>query len=75
MGEILTREEIERRFVSEFVLVEDPETTPMLEVIRGRVLWHCKDRDELYEKMLELRPRSSAVVFTGKLPDDVVYIL
>ncbi len=75
MGEILTREEIERRFVSEFVLVEDPETTPMLEVIRGRVLWHCKTRDELYEKMLELRPRSSAILFTGKLPDDMVYVL
>ena len=70
MNTVMTYEEIEREFASEWVLLEDPETTPMLEVIRGKVLWHCKDRDELYRKALELRPRDSAVLYTGKISGD-----
>ncbi len=48
--------EIESRFKSAWVRLEDPETTEMLEVKGGKILWHGKDRDEVYRKSLELRP-------------------
>src|SRR5438067_13666613 len=41
---------IQARFPSEWVLLEDPETSEMLEVRSGNVLWHSKDRDEVYRK-------------------------
>jgi len=75
MSEILSLSEIEVRFQSEWVLLEDPETTESLEVRGGRVLWHSKDRDEVYRKARELRPRHSAILYTGKLPKDVVVVL
>ena len=56
---------IQARFPSEWVLLEDPETSEMLEVRSGKVLWHSKDRDDVYHKALELRPRHSAIVYTG----------
>ena len=75
MGEIMVMADIESRFKSEWVLLEDPETTEVLEVKSGKVLWHSKDRDELYRKALELRPKHSAIVYTGTIPDDMVIVL
>ena len=75
MGEILTREEMEQRFDGEWVLVGDPELTDMNEVVRGEVLSHSPDRDEVYGRALELRPKSAATLCFKKIPDDVVIIL
>jgi hypothetical protein len=75
MNEVLTLAEIQTRFDSEWILLEDPETTEHLEVKSGKVLWHCKDRDELDRKALELRPKHAAILFTGTIPDDVAVVL
>jgi len=75
-NEVLSLAEIQSQFKSEWVLLEDPETTETLEVKRGKVLWHCKDRDELYRKVGELKPRHSAIVFTGAVvPEGTATIL
>jgi len=75
MDEILTLAEIESRFVAEWVLVEDPETDESLEVQRGRVRYHSKDRDEVYRKAVGLRPKRFAVLYTGQLPEDAAVVL
>jgi L,D-peptidoglycan transpeptidase YkuD (ErfK/YbiS/YcfS/YnhG family) len=75
VNEIMTAEEINERFPSEWVLVEDPETEPNLTVTQGKVLWHSPNRDELYNKAVELRPKSSAILFTGKPSADMIFIL
>ena len=67
--------EIERRFESEWVLLEDPQTTASLEIIGGKVLWHSKDRDEVHRKARELQPRHSAIVYTGTIQDETVVVL
>lgn len=68
-------EEINSRFVSEWVLLEDPDTSESLEILSGKVLWHSRDRDEVYRKARELRPKHSAILYTGKLPKDMVIVL
>jgi hypothetical protein len=75
MDELMTIAEIEARFPSEWVLVEDPETNEALEVLRGRVRCHSKDRDEVYAKAVELRSKRSAVLYTGDFPEDEEFIL
>jgi hypothetical protein len=75
MDTILTLTEIENQFDSEWVLVSDPETDEALEVRGGNVLWHSPDRDEVYQKAIELRPRRFAVLYMGQLPEDVAIIL
>ena len=46
MGETITIAEIQSRFQSEWVLLEDPQTNESLDVKSGKVLYHSKDRDE-----------------------------
>ena len=75
MAEIMSIEEIEARFKSEWILLEDPETDENLKVRRGKVLCHSKDRDEVYRKAMELRPKHSAFLFTGKPRKGMVIVL
>ena len=75
MDEILTRAEIETRFASEWILIADPEADEYLNVVRGRVVAHSGDRDEVYQKAVDLRLKHSAFLYTGSIPDEVVVIL
>ncbi|MDI6777510.1 MAG: hypothetical protein QMD03_09825 [Syntrophales bacterium] len=73
--DFLTISEIQTQFASEWVLIEDPETTESLEVKSGKVLWHSKDRDEIYRKARELSPEHSAILYTGRVPKEMVVVL
>jgi hypothetical protein len=75
VNEVLTREEIEARFDREWVLVGDPELDKDLEVVRGKVLWHSKDRDEVYQKSIDLRPKRGAFLYIGPWPENMEYVL
>jgi len=75
MSEVLTIAEIESRFPSEWVLVKDPQTNEALEVQSGRVLYHSLDRDEVYRKAVELRPKRFAMLYTGTIPQDTGIVL
>jgi hypothetical protein len=75
MSEVTSIEKIKADFDSEWVLIENPETTETLEVKGGTVLWHSKDRDELYRKALELKPKHSAILYLGAMPKDTEIIL
>jgi len=72
MNEIMSLAEIEAWFESEWVLLENPQTTESLEVKSGKVLWHSKDRDEVDRKALELRPKHSAISYTWTLPEGLL---
>ena len=75
MSEVLTIEEIESRYESEWVLVEDPQTDETLDVRGGRVSCHSKDRDEVYRRAAALRPKRFAVLYTGDIPEGTAVVL
>ena len=75
MGEVLTIAQIEAQFESEWILVEEPQTNEALEVQKGTVRWHSKDREEVYRKAVEMRPRRFAILYTGKMPKDTAIVL
>lgn len=75
MDEVLTISEIEAKFDSEWVLIENPQTDEVLAVQSGTVRWHGKDREEVYRRVIEIRPKRFAIVYTGKMPQDTAIIL
>lgn len=75
MSDSLTRAEIEMRFASEWILIADPEVDEHLNVTRGRVVAHSRDRDEVYQRAIDLRLKHSAFLYTGQIPDDVVIVI
>jgi len=75
MNEILTNDEIEDRFDSEWILIQDPEMDKDLNLVRGKVIYHSKDRDDVYQKAVELRLKHSAVLYTGTMPENTAIVL
>ena len=71
----MTLQEMETEFDSEWILVGDPETNESLEVMRGTVLCHSKDRDEVYRVAVKLGLKYMAVLYTGKMsPDEGIVV-
>ena len=75
MNKMMSVTEITREFDSEWVLISDPRTAENLEVEKGKVLYHSKDRDEVYRKARELSPKHSAILYTGSLPERTMVVL
>lgn len=74
-GAVLTRKQIYSRYKDEWVLIANPVLDKHLEVVRGRVAFHSKDRDKLDREAMSLRLRESAYIYTGRMPKDAVIIL
>ena len=75
MNDVLSFSKIQETIGSEWVLIGDPKLTDDLVIKHGKVLYHSKDRDEVYRKARELKPQHSAIIYTGTLPDNVVVVL
>ena len=75
MEQIMTIEEIESQFNSEWILVVDPIMDDKLKVQSGNVACHSKDRDVVYHKAKELRAQNFALLYTGTIPHDMEIVL
>lgn len=75
MSEILTMAEIKARYAPDWVLIGEPQTDESQQLLGGKVLFHSPDRDEVYEKAIELRPGYFAFRFLGEVPEDMVFVL
>lgn len=64
--ESLSFREIETMYASEWVLLDGIEVDEGRQVYRARVLFHSKERDEVYRKALELRPGNAGLVLLEK---------
>jgi hypothetical protein len=71
MNEVLDRAQIYERYPSEWVLIGNPKTNEFDSVEHGVVLFHSKDREEIYKKAIELNPGQIAVLFTGKRAEHI----
>jgi hypothetical protein len=72
MTQVITMAEIEKSFDSQWVLVGDPEFNDRMEVVQRKVLFHSRDKEEVYRKDQEIHPKSAAYVYTGPTPDNVL---
>ena len=67
MSEIVPIKELEKRYQDEWILVEVVEENEFQEPIKGKLIAHSKDRDELYERMKEAIGDIS-LFFAGDIP-------
>ena len=68
MDEELTLAQIYERFPEEWVLVVDPTLDDAYEVLKGQIACHSKTRDDVYRRAVELMPKSSGFLYTGRIP-------
>lgn len=73
MHKVMTWQEIEGTFDGEWALIQNPEYNEDMEVISGKVVYSCNDREELRREFDEARLPNSKVVYVTTEP--VVYLL
>ena len=75
MDEVLTLEQIKQKCPDQWCLVECVEVNEDWEILRGRILAHSPDRDEIYGKLATTNGGTIAVEYTGEIPEDWAVML
>jgi len=75
IDKILSLEEIFSLYPDEWVLIVNPELDEEFSVIRGEVLAHATERDEIYSRLSLRNGKSVAIEYTGSIPDNLAVML
>lgn len=68
-------EKIKDKFKDEWVLIEVKKADEAFNLKEGDVIAHSKDKEEIYRKLLELKPKRFSIEYTGKIPEDLAVVL
>ncbi|MFH0924328.1 MAG: hypothetical protein V1872_01630 [bacterium] len=71
----MKKKDIFRKYKDEWALIGSMKVDEDFEVIEGDILYHSKDTDEVYKRLLELKPREYMIEYTGNIPEDLVVML
>ena len=75
MKKKLTMTQLESRYSGEWVLLVNPLQNKNSEIMRGELAFHSKDRSEVYREAHKREDVHTAVIYVGKLPEDLVAVL
>ena len=73
--EFLTLEEIEARYAPDWVLIDQPKTDELQQLLGGCVVDRGPDREDLYRKARELGLHHIAVLKLGPLLEGLEFML
>lgn len=75
MTEILSFEEMKKRYYGEWLLIAYTEVDQDMNVLKGEVLAHSPERDEVYNVIASRRGKAVAIEYVGDLPSDYAVML
>ena len=75
MSEILTFEEIKLRYDGQWVLIAYTETDEELQVIKGKVVAHSDNKEDIYQALESAGEQPLAIEYMGQVPEDIAFIL
>ena len=67
--------DIKKNFGNQWVLIEVKNVDESFNVLEGEVLAHSKDKDEIYQKLLKIRPKEFSIEYTGEVPEDLAVVM
>jgi hypothetical protein len=75
MKKVFTRKELEARYSGEWVLLVNPVHSELMEPIRGELIFHNKDRNEVHKEAHKRKDAHTAIFYVGKRPEHLVVVL
>jgi hypothetical protein len=67
--------DIKKNFKNQWVLIEVEKVDESYNLLSGEVLAHSKDKDEIYQKLLEIKPKEFSIEYTGEVPEDLAIVM
>ena len=65
---------IKRRYPKEWLLLTNVVADELTRPIKGRLVAHSKNRDDIYDRLAHIRAKSVSIEYTGKVPKDLVVV-
>lgn len=65
---------LKRRYPKEWLLLTNVVADELTRPIKGRLVAHSKNRDDIYDRLARTRAKSVSVEYTGKVPKDLVVV-
>ncbi len=75
MTAILSFEEMKKRYYGEWLLIAYTEVNQDMNVLKGEVLAHSPERDQVYNAIAARGGKAVAIEYVGDLPCDYAVIL
>ncbi len=75
MSKIMTFEEIKQSYDGEWVLIAYTETDENLQVIKGKVIVHSANKEDIYQALESTQEKPLAIEYIGQVPEDIAFIL
>jgi hypothetical protein len=74
MAEILTWEEITQKFHGEWLLIVQAELDETLGIIRGQVIAHSPNQDEIYNSLHLRQGRDASIEYVGEVSGSLGFV-
>ena len=71
----MTFEEIEQNYDGQWVLIAYTETDEDLQVVKGKVIAHSANKEDVYQALAEAGEQPLAIEYMGRVPEDLAFIL
>ena len=75
MSKIMSFEEIEQYHDGEWVLIAYSETDEDLKVVKGKVIAHHINKEDIYQALEKVGEQPLAIEYMGRVPEDLAFIL
>ena len=75
MSEIMTFEQIRQNYDGEWVLIAYSETDEELRVVKGKVIAHSANKEDIYRALEKVVEQPLAIEYMGQIPEDLAFIL
>ncbi len=66
--------ELKRRYPKEWLLLTHVVTDELTHPVKGKLVAHSKNRDEIYARLKTVRGKHLGIEYTGKIPKDLVVV-
>ena len=65
---------LRRRYPKEWLLLSNVVADTQTQPIKGKLVAHSKNRDDIYDKLSHVRAKSLCIEYTGKIPKDLAVL-
>ena len=65
---------LKRRYPKEWLLLTNVVADNLTRPIKGKLVAHSKNRDDIYDRLAHIRAKSVSIEYTGKIPKDLVVV-
>jgi hypothetical protein len=75
MAKLMTLAEIKQQHQDEWLLIAYTELDENLNVLRGELLMHSPEVDDIYDALPAYNDRAVAIEYVGEPPADIAFVL